>query len=217
MNNFLSSFNEMNHRNSLPDEIAQNILKRIFTGKIELGTRLIESNIAKELNVSNIPVREAFYILQNTGIVERLPRRGVRVRTFSEKEIKEYTVALKELYRIAVTYSVPSWNDEHRKKIKQLLFEAKEKLEQQKIDEYISMCDQITAYIFKVARNKVFLRFYSEITYITTAYSQSKWNDVNILKSWHTYLESAVNALIQSDFEKAIEQLELLSKQALIV
>lgn len=217
MNNFLPSSNEENQRNSLPDEIAHYILGKIFTGKLELGTRLIESKIAKELNVSNIPVREAFYILQSTGIVERLPRRGVRVKKISEEEINEYTIALKELYQIAISYSVPNWNEEHRLNIKNLLIEAKEKLAQEKIDEYISKCDQISAYIFKVARNKVFLRFYSEITYITTAYCQSIWNDSEKIKTWHSNLEAAVNALIQSDFEQATIQLELLAKQALIV
>ena len=34
-------------------------------GELTQGARLIESEIAKELNVSTIPVREAFYILQN--------------------------------------------------------------------------------------------------------------------------------------------------------
>ncbi|WP_409271637.1 GntR family transcriptional regulator [Neobacillus sp. SCS-31] len=215
MNNFLSSSKDESQRSSLPDEIAQHILGKIFTGELELGTRLIEANIAKELNVSNIPVREAFYILQNTGIVERLPRRGVRVKEFSEEEINECIVALKELYRIGIAYSIPNWNEEHRLKIKNLLIEAEEKLDQKKIDEYISMCDQITSYVFKVAGNKVFLRFYSEITYITTAYSQSIWNDAEKIKSWHSHLEDAVNALIQSDFKQAEIQLVLLAKQAL--
>ncbi|MDR4886259.1 GntR family transcriptional regulator [Fredinandcohnia sp. QZ13] len=218
MNNFITFSNDNNQSqsNSLPDEIAHYILNQIFTGKLEQGTRLIESNIAKELNVSNIPVREAFYILQNTGIVERLPRKGVRVKTISQEEIKEYTVALKELYQIAISYSVPNWNEEHRLNINKLLIEAKEKLVRGKVVEYISICDQITSYIFKVAGNEVFLRFYSEITYITTAYCQTIWNDPVKIKTWHSYLEAAVNALIQSDFEQANIQLELLSKQALI-
>ncbi|MCY9005601.1 GntR family transcriptional regulator [Peribacillus frigoritolerans] len=215
MTNFFPSTE--NQRNSLPDEIAHYILNKIFTGKLELGTRLIESNIARELNVSNIPVREAFYILQSTGIVERLPRRGVRVKAFSKEEINDYTVALIELYQIAISYSVPHWNEEHRLNIKNLLIEAKEKLSQDKIDEYISKCDRISAYIFKVAGNKVFLKFYSEITYITTAYCQSIWNDPNKTKIWHSNIEAAVNALIQSDFEQATIQLELLAKQALLV
>ncbi|UQZ74230.1 hypothetical protein C2I17_06385 [Niallia circulans] len=217
MNNFLPSSYDDNQINSLPDIIAHYILGKIFTGELELGTRLIEANIAKELNVSNIPVREAFYILQSTGIVERLPRRGVRVKRITEEEITEYTVALKELYQIAISYSIPNWNEEHRLNIQKLLIEAKEKLAQEKIHEYISNCDRITSYIFKVAGNKVFLRFYSEITYITTAYCQSIWNDPEKIKIWHSYLESAVNALIQSDFDQATIQLELLAKQALLV
>nr|WP_154894252.1 GntR family transcriptional regulator [Paenibacillus xylanexedens] len=217
MNNFLSTSNSENPRNSLPDDIAHYILGKIFTGELGLGARLIETNIAKELNVSNIPVREAFYILQNTGIVERLPRKGVRVKAISEEEIVDYTVALKELYRVALAYSVPNWNDEHRENLKNSLNEAKELLVQEKIAEYISKCDQISSYIFEVAGNKVFLRFYSEITYITTAYCQSIWNDAEKVKSWHSYLDGAVNALIQSDFKQAEQELELLAKRSLLV
>src|SRR5690554_4126480 len=88
------------YRNSLPDIIANNLLRKILKGELRQGDRLIESEIAKELNVSNIPVREAFYILQSTEIIERLPRKGVRVKAMSKKEINDYKDALIEIYKL---------------------------------------------------------------------------------------------------------------------
>lgn len=204
-------------KNSLPEHIANHILKKIFIGELNQGTRLIESNIAKELNVSNIPVREAFYILQNTGVIERLPRRGVRVKPISEQEMQDYTDALIELFRLGVDYSKSKWNAERRNNLNQYLKEAKEQLIQKNILEYIVMVHQVCGYVFEVAENKAFIKFYSDITFITNAYSQLKWGDVEKTKGLYTYLEAMVDALIHSNFEQAKEEFEILTRKSLSI
>jgi DNA-binding GntR family transcriptional regulator len=97
------------NKNSLPEQIANHILKKIFIGELSQGTRLIKSEFAKELNDSNIPVREAFYILQSTGVIEGLPRKCVRVKSISKQEMNDYTDALIELFRVGVDYSKSKW------------------------------------------------------------------------------------------------------------
>ncbi|OCA90539.1 hypothetical protein A8F94_01245 [Bacillus sp. FJAT-27225] len=204
------------NKNSLPEQIANHILKKIFTGDLSQGTRLIESEIARELNVSNIPVREAFYILQSTGVIERLPRKGVRVKSISSKEIGDYMNALIELFRLGVNYSALKWDEEKYNQLRQYLKEASLKLEENDVLEYILKADQVCRYIFIVAGNQAFLRFYSEVTYITNAYCQTRWNDFEKkMKNYHSYIEGMVNAIIHSDFEKAKSQFELQAKLAI--
>jgi DNA-binding GntR family transcriptional regulator len=217
MNHFFFNPISQAYRNSLPHEIASHILKKIFTGELIQGTRLIESDIAKELNVSNIPVREAFYILQNTGIIERLPRKGVRVISVSEQEIKDYTDALIELYRIGIDYSESKWDDDKRNNLRKYLQEANEKLIEKDIVNYVLKCEEICSYLFIVAENKAFLRFYSEITYITTAYCQTTWNNLEKIQSCHCYLEGLVNSLINSNFKQAIIEYERLVRESLTI
>ncbi|WP_315794083.1 GntR family transcriptional regulator [Paenibacillus sp. BIC5C1] len=204
-----------NERSQLPDQIANYILKKIFTGELVQDTRLIESNIAKELNVSNIPVREAFYILESRGVIERLPRRGVRVKAISEEEMADYTSALIELFRIGIDYSRSKWNEETRHQLQQYLKEAKEQLNQKNILEYVVKVHQLCGYVFQVAGNIAFIKFYSDITYITNVYSQMNWGDVERTEIRSRYLEALVNALVDGDFEKAKESFEILTRQSL--
>jgi DNA-binding GntR family transcriptional regulator len=203
------------NKNSLPEQIANHILKKIFIGELSQGTRLIESEIAKELNVSNIPVREAFYILQSTGVIERLPRKGVRVKSISKQEMNDYTDALIELFRVGVDYSKSKWDVEKYNQLNQYLIEAKEQLTNRNILEYVVKVHQLCGYVFQVAENKAFIKFYSDITFITNAYSQMNWGDVEKTKSRSIYLEKMFNALVHSDFEKAKESFEILTRQSL--
>ncbi|WP_270169529.1 GntR family transcriptional regulator [Paenibacillus sp. SYP-B4298] len=201
--------------NSIPEQIANHILRKIFKGELVQGTRLIESNIAKELNVSNIPVRESFYILQNTGVVERLPRKGVRVKAISRQEMNDYTDALVELFDLGIEYSKSKWDDEKHALLKQYLVEARDELLQGNILEYVVNVHRLCGYVFQVAGNIAFMKFYSDLTFITNAYSQMNWGDVERTKERYIYLEEMVHAIVQSDFEKAKAAFEILTRQSL--
>lgn len=193
---------------SLPYDIASKIAYKIFSGELEEGEKLIESKITQELGVSNIPVREAFYILQNTGMLERLPRKGVRVRTFSKKEISDYTVALIELFEVGFKFSKSKWSHSHKEQLLQYYREASNKLEEEDVIGYILQCDKLYGYIFTVADNLAFIRFYYEIKYITNAYSQANLRSIALLKDCHKHLYNSVHAIIEGRFDVALEEIE---------
>jgi DNA-binding GntR family transcriptional regulator len=60
----------------------------IILGKYVPGMRLGEETLAKELNLSRTPVREAIKQLEAEGLVVPL-KRGVGVRSFTKEDIKE--------------------------------------------------------------------------------------------------------------------------------
>jgi DNA-binding GntR family transcriptional regulator len=204
-------------RESLPNEIAHFILKKIFLGQLRLGSRITESEIVKELSVSNIPVREAFYILENTGVIERLPRKGVRVKSISNEEIKDCTDALIELCRLGIDYSKEKWEETNKSDLIMYFKDAEFKIREGNIEEYVLKCEKIVSYLFKVAGNRTFQRFHSDITYITNAYCQTRWDNPENIKKCHDYLENFVNKIINSEFEEAKNELELLIRQSLII
>lgn len=61
----------------------------IITGEFEPGKRLTEEALAEEFNVSRTPIREAIKQLETEGLVIPYRRRGVIVREFSVKDIRE--------------------------------------------------------------------------------------------------------------------------------
>lgn len=70
------------------------LLRYLFSGKFEPGSRVIERDVAKVLGLSRIPVRETIAQLTAKGILVRGPRNySVRIREYNEQEIRH----LKEL------------------------------------------------------------------------------------------------------------------------
>lgn len=59
----------------------------ILAGKYKPGDRLNESQIARELNISRIPVREALSQLQEQGLVQNRERRGMFVTHIGPEEV----------------------------------------------------------------------------------------------------------------------------------
>lgn len=77
------------------EEILNAIRDAIFAGELNPGDKIIETFWAKELGVSQGPVREAIRDLEALGLVETVPFKGSRVRTLTEKDIRDnYSVRI---------------------------------------------------------------------------------------------------------------------------
>lgn len=73
----------------LSDQVREELLDSILTGTYQPGDRLVESQIAKSMGISQSPVREALRDLVAMRFVEVEPHKGARVRKVSEREILE--------------------------------------------------------------------------------------------------------------------------------
>lgn len=65
------------------------LIDALRSGDYAPGDRLREEDVAKRLNLSRTPVREALRKLENNGIVEHRPRIGAVIRKLSQTEIVE--------------------------------------------------------------------------------------------------------------------------------
>jgi DNA-binding GntR family transcriptional regulator len=75
--------------NSASARIREVILTRISDGTYVPGARLKELTLAREFNVSQAPVREAFRALVSLGVLESKHYRGTHVRAVSIQETKD--------------------------------------------------------------------------------------------------------------------------------
>lgn len=76
-------------RLSTSDRVREILLERILDGTYEPGDRIIEMQVARELDTSQAPVREALRELQGLRLVTAEPYRGTRVREVTEREMRE--------------------------------------------------------------------------------------------------------------------------------
>ena len=74
-------------RGLLSDQVYERILASILDGSRAPGSRVVESEIARQLGISQAPVREAVKRLVHAGLVVSMPRRGSYVTEISPAEL----------------------------------------------------------------------------------------------------------------------------------
>ena len=73
----------------LRDKIGDVLRGWILDGKLKPGERIVELTLARELNVSRAPLREALWLLARQGLVEIRAHHGAYVTQLSEQDIRE--------------------------------------------------------------------------------------------------------------------------------
>jgi DNA-binding GntR family transcriptional regulator len=98
-------------RGVLADQIRDRLLEGILAGRYPPDSRIVETQVARQLGTSQAPVREALRKLEAVGVVEILPFRGARVRRPSRRELLEAYVVRSALESLAARLAVPRMND----------------------------------------------------------------------------------------------------------
>jgi DNA-binding GntR family transcriptional regulator len=79
----------------LVESIYETLLEAIVSGRLALGSELNSVGLAKQLDVSRTPLREALRLLERDGLVHLTENHKARVANFSTDDIREiYEVRL---------------------------------------------------------------------------------------------------------------------------
>ncbi|MEV3858894.1 GntR family transcriptional regulator [Streptomyces sp. NPDC050095] len=76
-------------RGSLRDLAYDTLRRRILEVELRPGERLVERDLAAELDVSRIPLREALRRLEADGLVLIVPHRGALVAPFTPADVRD--------------------------------------------------------------------------------------------------------------------------------
>jgi DNA-binding GntR family transcriptional regulator len=82
--------------------IYQHLKSQILEGKLPPGQRLIIDEIAEELGLSIIPVREALQLLQSERLVEIRPHAGATVAAITHENIEEVFTILEGMEAVTM-------------------------------------------------------------------------------------------------------------------
>jgi DNA-binding GntR family transcriptional regulator len=79
-------------RSRLVDEIQEHLREQIYAGRYPPGTRLLQEQIAEELDVSRTPLREALRVLEHEGLLSLTRGNGVEVVSVQRKRFLDALV-----------------------------------------------------------------------------------------------------------------------------
>jgi DNA-binding GntR family transcriptional regulator len=97
---------------TIPEQIAAALRHDIVTGRLAAGTRLRQVEIAHRFGVSTTPVREAFGLLQNDGLVRIDTHRGVTVFLPTMRDLIEHYEIRRALEMLAVEKTAEQFRTE---------------------------------------------------------------------------------------------------------
>jgi DNA-binding GntR family transcriptional regulator len=116
-------------RQSLADAVAERLREQILNGDLHEGEQLRQDAIAKEFQVSRIPVREALLHLEAEGLITSVANRGAVVSALSPEEIEELFDIRAVLECHALRLAIPNLTDEHLANAERVLKEYERALD----------------------------------------------------------------------------------------
>jgi DNA-binding GntR family transcriptional regulator len=135
----------------MADQIAAVIRSSIASGTLRPRTHLLEVQIAREMETSRIPVREALMQLEREGLVVRQPNRGTFVADVTEEMVREVASLRGLLEGFAGTLAVKRLTSEDFQRLEMM---AKEMLAAARLGNFsrVVECDfQFHSYIVHAA------------------------------------------------------------------
>ena len=74
---------------SIREQVYLFVRQLIMDGHFSPDDRIIEGQLAKILNISRTPVREALHSLERDGLLDAIPRVGYKLRNMTWREVEE--------------------------------------------------------------------------------------------------------------------------------
>jgi DNA-binding GntR family transcriptional regulator len=108
-------------RATLTDQALKEIREAIRCGKLKPGDRLIEMQLAEEMQISRFPIREALRYLEKEGLVETKPFKGSQVAQFTEKDMEELYSLRSSLEELAVRILIEDLDEEKIKELETII------------------------------------------------------------------------------------------------
>ena len=123
---------EMAQREVLPNSVTTILRQAILKGDLEPGQHLVQADLAEQLGVSRMPVREALKTLEMEGLITLDPHKGAVVNELTIEDIDEIYELLTMLESLALKKSIPHLTDKILEEMQQLhlkMLDTKEKEE----------------------------------------------------------------------------------------
>ncbi|MEH7177540.1 GntR family transcriptional regulator [Neobacillus vireti] len=118
--------------NTKTEMVYEKLKVDIVAGLLKQGEKIVAREVAVELGVSDIPVREALKKLESEGLVENIPHVGSRVSQINLQKAEEIFAIRLELESFAVRLAAENAKPEELKELQKLVDEMEDILQGEK-------------------------------------------------------------------------------------
>lgn len=110
----------IDNREMLHNKVCTVLRKAILKGDLKPGERLVQTDLADQIGVSRMPVREALRTLELEGLIKMEPHKGAVVREITKEDIREIYELRTLLEPIALKKSMAHFTEQDIHKLENL-------------------------------------------------------------------------------------------------
>jgi DNA-binding GntR family transcriptional regulator len=192
----------------LSAQIFEQLRDGICDGTLAPGARLVQEQLADELKVSRMPVREALLRLEQENYVSRQPNRGYVVRGLTTSEIAEVYAARRALEPVALRLALPHYTPQDIPYLRYLEVEAT----REPVDEldYYETNRRFHLAMIEPCPNRLIVQMITDLFDLPISRRVSRnfvdqWRDAQTWRSDHSRLLDAIES---GDIEVAVAMLD---------
>lgn len=141
-------------RAPLKDKIARVIRESILQGALRPGEQLVEAALAKRMNVSRAPLREAFLFLERQGFVSVIPHEGTYVVSLTPADITEIYLLRDALEPIAACSAIRNLGPDDKQALTGILSAMRESADRIDYRQYYENDLRFHQKIWSLSRNR---------------------------------------------------------------
>jgi len=201
---------ELTHK-PLKEEIYDALHRQIIAGKYTPGDWLRQDDIATQMGVSMTPVREALDLLVSTGLAERVPYRGVRVREMSAKDIADAYGLRLILEALTAREAALHITPEQISNLEKIMAEMKKHVKLNEMPQERQLSREFHSVIAEASGNSLLIKLYAVVAnaFPDWLLYEAVFRNPELLASSvaQTYEEhtAIIDAIIKGDAEKAAQ------------
>ena len=147
----------------MSEEIADILRENIISGNLNPGEKVNEYQVAKLLNISRPPIREAFRLLAAEGLITLVPRKGAFVSELSIREVKEIYEMKSMMESFAVRLAIPVIGEKEVSGLDSILKLMEEMIKKNNFKKIQSLNIEFHRKIIEMSKNKKLIYFYESI------------------------------------------------------
>jgi nicotinate (nicotinamide) nucleotide adenylyltransferase len=178
--------------------------QKLFSGEYQLGEQLNETQIAKDLQVSRAPVREALSLLAGDGMVSIVPGKGAFVRNFTAKDV-ENMAEVRSVFQKAGTYNLRNRSKSHLESLRKIRAAMTAAFESGDFNAYSNADSDLHVLVGAAVNNEMMLQMAEQQYGMLRMVSNiTLRNEARYKETYQEHL-GIIDALLAGDYDRAWE------------
>jgi GntR family transcriptional regulator, vanillate catabolism transcriptional regulator len=141
----------------------EQVRRRILTGQLAAGERLVAQRLAEDLGLSRTPVKEALGSLEREGLVTRAENWGYRVRVISVRDAQDVFEARQVVETANSFHAASRASDSQLRAMAKCLQEAQGRLKRSRVMEFQQASRQVHEQIAEASGNRMLIRMFRQL------------------------------------------------------